>query len=222
MVFNALIPARSGSKRVPNKNIRDFCGKPLMVWSIEQALACSKISRTYVSTDSEEYKEIASDAGAIIIDRGDMESKEEQSMDAVLENAWPQMAPAHATIILQPTSPLRWGLDLVRAIEQYEVSGLKYLISMCKNRWQHKGWKLAHNKDAYVRFLKSPSERGWENGAIYITDQRNEVRPLSLDIKDWCFYEMPESRSFEIDTEEDWKICEIMMKERLSCSNEKK
>ena len=60
----ALIPARSGSKSFPDKNIRPFLGKPLIVHSIEQALAATSIDRVIVSTDSEVYARIAKDCGA--------------------------------------------------------------------------------------------------------------------------------------------------------------
>lgn len=60
----ALIPARSGSKSIPHKNVREFAGKPLMAHSIEQARQCSLVTRVMVSTDSEEYAAIARAHGA--------------------------------------------------------------------------------------------------------------------------------------------------------------
>jgi N-acylneuraminate cytidylyltransferase len=64
MKIFALIPARSGSKGIPNKNIMDFHGLPMMAWSINQALECKYIDRVFVSTDSEEYRQIAIEYGA--------------------------------------------------------------------------------------------------------------------------------------------------------------
>ena len=60
----AIIPARSGSKGLANKNVKPLCGKPLILWTIEQALACTKIDAVVVSTDSEEIRQIALAAGA--------------------------------------------------------------------------------------------------------------------------------------------------------------
>jgi len=60
----AVVPARAGSKGVKAKNIRDFCGKPLMAWSIENGLKSQYISRTFVSTDSDDYRKIATEHGA--------------------------------------------------------------------------------------------------------------------------------------------------------------
>jgi N-acylneuraminate cytidylyltransferase len=60
----AVVPARAGSKGVKGKNIKDFCGKPLMAWSIENGIKSKYISRTFVSTDSEEYRKVALQHGA--------------------------------------------------------------------------------------------------------------------------------------------------------------
>lgn len=60
----AIIPARGGSKRIPRKNIRMFCGKPMIAWSIEAALAAGCFDRVVVSTDDEEIADVAANAGA--------------------------------------------------------------------------------------------------------------------------------------------------------------
>merc|ERR1711920_1169909 len=60
----AVIPARAGSKGVQGKNIKEFCGKPLMAWAIENGVKSKYISRTFVSTDSEEYRQVALKYGA--------------------------------------------------------------------------------------------------------------------------------------------------------------
>lgn len=60
----AVVPARSGSRGVPSKNIKEFCGKPLMAWQIQNGITSKYISRTFVSTDSEEYRRVALAHGA--------------------------------------------------------------------------------------------------------------------------------------------------------------
>ena len=60
----AVVPARSGSKGVKGKNIRDFCGKPLMAWAIENGVRSKYVQRVFVSTDSEEYQKVAKEHGA--------------------------------------------------------------------------------------------------------------------------------------------------------------
>ena len=66
-----LIPARGGSKGVPNKNIRVICGKPLIVWTIEKAKSSRLLDRVVVSTDSDKIAEIAMKAGAEVLKRPD-------------------------------------------------------------------------------------------------------------------------------------------------------
>lgn len=61
-----IIPARGGSKRIPRKNIREFCGKPMIVWSIESALNCSYIDKVIVSTDDLDIVRVAADHGASV------------------------------------------------------------------------------------------------------------------------------------------------------------
>mmetsp|Transcript_99107 Transcript_99107/g.256219 ORF Transcript_99107/g.256219 Transcript_99107/m.256219 type:complete len:284 (+) Transcript_99107:70-921(+) len=60
----AVVPARAGSKGVKGKNIKDFCGKPLMAWAIENGLKSKYVTRTFVSTDSEEFRQVALAHGA--------------------------------------------------------------------------------------------------------------------------------------------------------------
>ena len=111
----AIIPARGGSKGIPNKNIINFCGKPLIAWSILQALAVEKISSVWVTSDSEEILEIAQSYGALAIKR----PSEISGNDASSESAW-----LHAinyieglgkkidlVIGMQATSPLRASSD---------------------------------------------------------------------------------------------------------------
>lgn len=65
----AIIPARGGSKGIPGKNLLPFCGKPLLAWSIEQALSSKYIKSVYVSSDDDEILEVAESYGAIGIKR---------------------------------------------------------------------------------------------------------------------------------------------------------
>ena len=62
----AVIPARGGSKRIPRKNIKDFCGKPMIVWSIEAAKSCGLFDYIIVSTDDQEIAELAKEHGAAV------------------------------------------------------------------------------------------------------------------------------------------------------------
>ena len=103
----AIIPARGGSKGVPGKNIKDLCGKPLIVWTIEAALRSSYIDTVLVTSDDDDILKISEAAGAKIIKRpSNLATDESPSMDAVL-HALDTTAKHNVVILLQPTSPLR-------------------------------------------------------------------------------------------------------------------
>ena len=101
-----LIPARGGSKGVPNKNIKTICGKPLIVWTIEKAKRSRLLDKVIVSTDSDAIAEIAQKAGAEILKRPDYLATDTASTQDVMVHAL-QSFPADTLVLLQPTSPCR-------------------------------------------------------------------------------------------------------------------
>lgn len=101
-----LIPARGGSKGVPNKNIKVIYGKPLIVWTIERAKSSRLLDKVIVSTDSEAIAEIARAAGAEILKRPDYLATDTASTQDVMIHAL-QNYPADTLVLLQPTSPCR-------------------------------------------------------------------------------------------------------------------
>ena len=111
----AVIPARGGSKRVPNKNIRNFKGQPLVAWSIKAAQSEQLITETVVSTDSSEISEIAISYGASVVNRPKNLSSDTASTKDALNHVFSQdqYNDADFFVILQPTSPLR-ETDLIQ------------------------------------------------------------------------------------------------------------
>lgn len=102
----ALIPARGGSKGVPNKNIKLINGKPLIAWTIKKALASELIDRVVVSTDSEAIADIAKQYGAEVIIRPAEFATDTASTQDVMVHAL-SVIPAEILVLLQPTSPYR-------------------------------------------------------------------------------------------------------------------
>src|SRR3989338_8002387 len=130
----AIIPARGGSVGIPRKNIIDFCGKPLLAWSIEQALAVEKVSSVWVTSDSDEILATAMQYGARPIKRPAAISDGEASS----ESAWlhalnyietQQETPVDVVLGLQATSPLRESQDIKRAVDIFEQNSLDSLFS---------------------------------------------------------------------------------------------
>ncbi len=117
----ALIPARGGSKGLPRKNVLDFCGKPLIAWSIEQARQTPEVDRVVVSTDDPEIADVARAFGADVPFlrpaelSGDTATSVDvivHAMDALARNG----APVDILALLEPTSPLREASDVSGAI----------------------------------------------------------------------------------------------------------
>jgi CMP-N,N'-diacetyllegionaminic acid synthase len=117
----ALIPARGGSKGLPGKNLRPLAGKPLLTWSIEQALATPEVTKVVVSTDDPRIAEVARSAGAEVpgLRPAELARDDSPTAGAVL-HALDVLAERgeefDAVLLLEPTSPLRAPGDLSRAI----------------------------------------------------------------------------------------------------------
>lgn len=124
----ALIPARAGSKRVPNKNIRQLDGLPLLAHSVVTAKQCPSIDRTFLSTDSPEYAKIGQSFGAEIINRSSMYSTDSSTdLDVIREglsvldfkfNIAPDLI-----VYLRPTTPVRSTGMIEVAIETMTAAG---------------------------------------------------------------------------------------------------
>lgn len=107
----AIIPARSGSKGLKDKNIIDVCGKPLIAYSIEAAIQCGEFDRVVVSTDSQIYGEISEKYGAEVMYRGETLSNDKATTFMVLEDLLGRVDQnLDYFVLLQPTSPIanRW------------------------------------------------------------------------------------------------------------------
>lgn len=117
----ALIPARGGSKGLPGKNLRPLAGKPLVVWSIEQALAAAEVAMVVVSTDDPAIADVARRAGAEVpfLRPAEISGDTAPTADAVI-HALDFLAARgeefDAVLLLEPTSPLRAGDDIGRAV----------------------------------------------------------------------------------------------------------
>ena len=122
----AMIPARSGSKGVPDKNIRLLAGKPLIAWSIEASLGAKLIDRTIVSTDSEKYAEISRKYGAETPFLRPAALSGDKSTDTECFEHFLTWFQEHEggvpeyVVHLRPTTPLRESADIDRALEMIQ------------------------------------------------------------------------------------------------------
>src|SRR3989344_1555145 len=137
MRFIAIIPARAGSKRIPQKNIKPLLGKPLLVYSIEKALTAKHINEIVVSTDDVKVADIARKYNVEIIHRPLSLALDTTPTEDVLLHTIEEIQSRGKTathfVLLQPTSPLRHPQDIDQAIEKLKTENADSLFSACKN-----------------------------------------------------------------------------------------
>lgn len=215
----AIIPARSGSKGVRDKNIRDLCGKPLMAHTIEAALGSGEFGEVMVSTDSEQYAEIARKYGANVPflrsakTSGDSASSWDM-VDEVLDGYAALGKTFDTFCLLQPTSPLRTKKDIQDAYGLFRAKAAFAVISVCEA--EHSPLWCGHLPDngEFVGFLQkedilqrqSAGKFYRPNGAIYIADTGFFRKERFLYQKGCYAFIMPPEHSIDIDTELDFKI----------------
>lgn len=220
----AIIPARSGSKGVRDKNIRDLCGKPLMAYTIEAALESGEFDEVMVSTDSEIYAEIARKYGANVpfLRSAKTASDTASSWDMVDEvlSGYAVLGKTFDTFcLLQPTSPLRTKEDIRGAYELFRTKAEFAVVSLCETEHSPLWCGQLPDDGEFIDFLpqETPKRRQAAgkyyrlNGAIYIVDTMRFKKEKFLYQKGSYAFIMKQEHSIDIDTEMDFKIAEVYM-----------
>ncbi len=219
-----VIPARGGSKGVPGKNIRVLHGRPLICYSIFEA-SSSSLTRTIVTTDSEEIADIAKCCGGDLpfMRPSGLAEDDTPTIPVILHVLDELKETFDAIMVLQPTSPLRMAADIDAAISLLAGdSSADSVISVVKVSDHHPArMKTLHDGVLYdPPFVENVEgqrrqdlpEYYLRNGAIYLT--RTEVlRQLHSFKGEKCLgYLMPEERSVNIDSELDFILAEAVLR----------
>ena len=219
-----LIPARSGSKGIPGKNMKLLKGKPIIWYTIEAALASKYIHRTVVSTDSEEIANIAREAKAEIpFIRPANLAQDDTPMNEVLIHAIQEMErinwPPDVLVLLQPTSPFRTTNHLDIAIEKFLESSASCLISVRKVR-DNPYWIKTLDEGYLCPFLENEKSFHtrqslplfyYPNGAIYIWKTNTLLNSTQQLPVETIPYEMDVYSSLDLDEEIDWLFAEFLL-----------
>ena len=224
--FLAIIPARGGSKGIPNKNIMDICGKPLIAYTIEAGKKSKYIDEIVVSTDSHIIKEVAVQYGAKVpFLRPELLSDDSaKSIDLVLHAIDFYMSYNtyfDYVILLQPTSPLRTYAQIDEAIEKLMQSNGNSLVSVREADENPVLMRsIADGKLKEVISFQGPNLRRQDlptfyifNGALYINSIDMLVHKKSFIDEDTIPYVMSKESSVDIDTKLDAKLVEFIIKE---------
>lgn len=218
------IPARGGSKGIPDKNIKPFCGKPLVVRAVKQALACAEdLDTIFVSTDSIKIKEAAESCGIKIpFLRPPHLSTDSSSTYSALIHALEEFKARNITfeklVLLQPTSPLRTVSDIEGAMKLWNP-GIDMVVSVCEakanpyyNAFEadHEGFLRISKGDGKIT-RRQDAPHVWEyNGAVYVITVDSLFKGPFSTFKKIVPYPMSPSKSLDLDTPEDWTIAEIL------------
>ncbi len=220
----AIIPARGGSKGIPRKNIKLLNGRPLIAWSIEDALHAGPIQEVYVSTDDQEIAEVARQWGARTILRPTLLSTDTSSSEEALLHALDQIdcdpTPVDIVVFLQATSPLRTSRHVEEALGQFRETGADSLLSVCPSHvflWeQRNGWGVPMNYDYRHRPMRQHMSQFRENGSIYIFTPKVLRETGSRLGGKIALYPMPETCCVDIDTVADWAEAETLLARELT------
>lgn len=226
----AIIPARSGSKGLPDKNIKIVAGKPLIAYTIEAALESGMFDTIHVSTDSERYAEIARYYGADVpfLRSEELATDTANTWDAVREaltNYFGRGKSFDTVMLMQPTTPLRTAEDVKNAYRLQQEKNATSVISVCEV--DHSPlWCDTIPSDGNMAGFGS-RKLAWVtrqelktfyrvNGAIYLlkTDRIMQRTDDSI-YDDKCFAMfMDRKKSVDIDTEDDLAMVEFLINRR--------
>lgn len=222
----AIIPARGGSKGIPGKNLIDFCGKPLLSWSILQAQEAITVNQVYVSSNDNQILSIASQFGAIPIKRPQDLATDTASSEGALRHVLTEIEKSNDNdpdliVFLQATSPLREPEDIDGAVRKLKETGADSLFSMSVLE----DFCIWTEDDSGLKGLSfDPFNRGrrqerkplyLENGSIYVFSPeilRKNNNRLGGQI---TMFEMPYWKSYEIDTIKDIEVCKYYFENKL-------
>ena len=174
-----LIPCRGGSKGIPRKNVREVAGEPLLAHTVRASLDADHVDRTVVSTDDEEIKQAALEAGADVpFDRPDELATDEALVEPVVEHAveWLREHEGEefdTILLLQATAPLRTAEQVDEAVERYRERDADSVVAVSEGdsyRWRETeaGAEIVNYDSRKRRQDKEPEYV--ESGAIYGVD----------------------------------------------------
>ena len=213
----AIIPARSGSKRIKNKNIKNFNKKPLIAWTIESALRSKLVDDVYVTSENDNILRMSKKYGAKIIKRPKKLSNNIIHVDEAIRHAYLEVNKKYDYIVtLQPTSPLRTDKNIDEAIKMIIKKKADSLISVFKTHqflWKkNKDDFNPVNYDLNNRLRSQDSNFFQDNGAINITKPKILVKKHNRLGGKITAYQMNFWRSIDIDQIEDFHMAEILYK----------
>lgn len=218
----AVIPARGGSKRIPRKNIKPFCGKPMMLWSLEAAFDSKCFDRIIVSTDDEEIRTLALTAGAEVPFLRPKElANDFADTVSVVKHAikWLENGGEAPQLVccIYATAPFLQSADLVKAHDLLIAMDCDFVMPLVAYSYPiQRALRMASDSRAtmiYPEYAMSRTQdlerRYHDVGQFYWGHSTSWLSCESILTATTCALELPEYRAQDIDTIEDWIQAEI-------------
>lgn len=227
----AIIPARGGSKGLPNKNIKPLCGKPLIGWSIEQAGGSAYIDEIFVSTDSAEIASVAESFGIEVpfLRPAELATDTSPSSGFVLHTIdyyRSQGEEFDYILLLEPTSPLRDVADINTAIEQLlNHKSAKSIVGVSKVEVTHPAFLVNLSKEGllepYLGEMKALRRQELNDlyffeGSLYLSEIDYYIKTESFYHNLTLPYVVPKYKSYEVDDIVDFYIIEKLLELKLN------
>ena len=218
----AFIPVRGGSKSIPLKNIKPFCGKPLVCWNIEALEQCKEVDEIIVATDSDKIEEtVVSQAykKTKVYHRSAENACDTASTESVMLEyiRYTQLNEDDIFMLVQATSPLTETLHFTEALDMYSKGEYDSILTCVRN------YRFFRNEDGTSMnydYENRPRRQNFsgmlmENGAFYINKVGNILESGNRLSGHIGIYEMPEYTATEIDEPDDWIVLENLMRKHV-------
>ncbi len=218
----AFVPVRKGSKSIKNKNIKPFCGQPLVYWVLSELNRCPEIDQVYLATDGYEIAGLVEGFG---LDKVKIYMREPENAtdgasteSVMLEFIGKQsLSSDDLFVLVQATSPFTQAQHFSEAISHYHTDGADSLLSVVKQKrffWNYDNAPINYD------FKQRPRRQDFdgyfmENGAFYMSSVGSILSSENRLSGKIARYEMPDYTGLEIDEAVDWTIGEVLMNEQL-------
>lgn len=220
----AIIPARGGSKRIPRKNIKDFCGKPIIAYSIEAALKSELFEEVMVSTDDNEIAAIAKEYGASVPFLRSAETANDYAIlkDVLIEVLFEYKKNGKSfneICCILPTAPLVESTDIIKAYEIIErercisvIPVVQYSYTIFRSLKIENGILVMNWPENYSKRSQDLPQAYHDAGLFYWYSRKYFEEKIAGFGENAFPYILDEEKVQDIDTLDDWKMAEIKYK----------
>lgn len=218
----AFIPVRGGSKSIPLKNIKPFCGRPLVCWNIEALESCTLVDEVIVATDSDEIWNTVESrhySKTTLYHRSAENACDTASTESVMLEYinYAKLSMDNIFMLVQATSPLTEDIHFTEALQLYSKGEYDSILTCVRNYrffWNENGTSMNYD------YMNRPRRQNFsgmlmENGAFYINKVEKILESGNRLSGKIGIYEMPEYTASEIDEPDDWIVLENLMQKHV-------